>query len=370
MKILFFISSLSCGGAERATVNLANYWAGQGWRVTVVTLAANSEVFYKLNPEVKHIALNLFEASSQPLAALINNLRRVLALRRVLRLVQPDVAVSMMSVSNILLALAAYGLRCLVTIGSERVHPPQFPLSAIWETLRSFFYGRLDVVVALTAESATWLNRYTRAAKVVIIPNIATYPLSVQSPRVTPPVKAGNDRLLLSVGRLTPQKNFGRLITTFQGLAAVFPNWRLAILGEGPLRSELAAQIKIAGLVKRILLPGRVGNIGDWYEAADLYVMTSSYEGFPNALVEAMAYGLPGVSFDCDTGPRDIIRQEVDGLLVPNGNVVALEEALARMMSNETLRQQFAARSIEVRKRFSIEKITGMWETLFKKIYK
>jgi glycosyltransferase involved in cell wall biosynthesis len=151
-------------------------------------------------------------------------------------------------------------------------------------------------------------------------------------------------------------------------LAAKFPNWQLAILGEGSLRNELAAQIALAGLNGRILLPGRVGNVGDWYAAADLYVMTSRFEGFPNAVAEAMAHGLAAISVDCDTGPRDIIRHEVDGLLVQNGDDTALVSALARLMGDEKLRQRFANRAIEVRERFSMARITALWEALFEEL--
>lgn len=367
-NVLFFISSLSSGGAERVTANLANYWAEKGWRVTVVTLAAHHEDFYKLAPTVSRIALNLSGASHNPLAAVLNNLRRVLALRRVLRDVRPDVALAMMNSSNIQLALAATGLRGLVSVGSERTHPPQMPLGLIWETLRRYFYGRLNAVVALTEESATWLRSQTRAKKVVVIPNVATYPLPAHPPHVPPPSEAAKERLLLTVGRLSQEKGFDSLIVAFQRLAADFPDWKLAILGEGALRQELSDRIKAAGLVNRILLPGRVGNVGEWYAVADLYVMTSRFEGFPNTLAEAMAHGVPAVSFDCDTGPRDIIRHEVDGLLVSPGDVSALSDALHRLMGDEALRRRFAARAIEARQRFSMEKIAWMWKALFEEL--
>jgi glycosyltransferase involved in cell wall biosynthesis len=365
MNLLIFISSLSSGGAERVTATLANHWAENGWQVTVVTLAAKTGDFYQLHPAVSRIALNLAGESRQPLAAIINNLRRVFALRRVLRQVRPEVALGMMDSSNVQLALAASGMRGLVTIGSERIHPPQMPLGALWEWLRRYAYHRLDAVVALTAESAAWLRRHTFAKQVVVIPNVASYPLLAQPPIVAPPIKEGGDRLLLAVGRLCQQKGFAGLIAAFRDLAAGFPKWRLAILGEGPLRNELASQIASAGLDGRILLAGRVGNVGEWYATADLYVMTSRFEGFPNTLAEAMAHGVPAISFDCDTGPRDIIRNAVDGLLVPPGDQSALIEALRQLMADNALRQRYAERAIEVRERFTQERIIGLWESLF-----
>jgi glycosyltransferase involved in cell wall biosynthesis len=204
---------------------------------------------------------------------------------------------------------------------------------------------------------------------VPVIPNAALWPLPMQAPRLAPELFCQSERLiLLAVGRASEQKQFGLLFDVFHCLANQHPSWDLVILGEGPQRPALQNQVQEAGLENRVFLPGRAGNVSEWYERADLYVMSSRFEGFPNALAEAMAYGLAAVSFDCDTGPRDIIRHEVDGLLVPPGDVAGLTAALDRLMGDAALRQQFAERAIEARERFSIERIAGMWEELFEEI--
>lgn len=369
MRLLIFIHSLSSGGAERVTANLANHWAGKGWDIAVVTLTPSSHDFYELHPAVKRIALELAGDSSNGLAGLVQNLRRVIALRRVLRDIKPDIAIGMMTTANVLLALAAWGLPQLRAIGSERVHPPQCPLGVLWEGLRRLSYGRLDAVTALTRESAVWLKGHTGARQVREIPNAAPWPLPMQVPRITPESICQPARLMvLAVGRASEQKQFGLLLEVFHSLANQYPSWDLVILGEGPQRPALQAQARMAGLEQRVFLPGRAGNVGEWYERADLYVMSSRFEGFPNSLVEAMAHGLAAVSFDCDTGPRDIIRHEVDGLLVPPGDVASLTAALNRLMSDAALRQRFAERAVEAKERFSMERIAGMWEELFEKV--
>jgi glycosyltransferase involved in cell wall biosynthesis len=369
MKLLFFIHSLSNGGAERVTVNLANHWADKGWDITVVTLAPQSNDFYVLHSAVKRIALELAGDSGNVLAGLWQNLRRVFALRRALRPIKPDIALGMTTTANVLVALATWGLPRVHAIGSERTHPPQFPLGALWEGLRRYTYSRLAAVTALTSESADWLLTYTGARRVSVIPNAALWPLPIQAPRLTPEVFCQSERfIVLAVGRLSEEKQFGLLVEVFRSLAMRHPRWDLVILGEGPQRSVLQNLVRAAGLEKRIFLPGRAGNVGEWYERADLYVMTSRFEGFPNTLAEAMAHGLAAVSFDCDTGPRDLIRHEVDGLLVPPGDVAALTAALGRLMGDAALRQQFAKRAVEVRRRFSIERIVSTWEALFKEL--
>lgn len=365
MKLLIFIHSLHSGGAERVTATLANHWAQKGWQVTVVTLTSDSQDFYQLHTAVLRVGLNVARESGNVVCAISNNIRRAHALRRVLKQIRPDVALSMMTTANILLAFASLGLKGFAKVGSERTYPPRIALGRIWEVLRSHSYGHLQAMVALTAESKTWLRTHTQVNRVVIIPNPVLWPLPVHAPILLPNARSSEIKTLLAVGRVSEEKGFALLIDIFQKIAPDFPDWRLVVLGDGPDRPVLMSRIADNDLSEKIFLPGRAGNVGDWYASAHLYVMSSRFEGFPNTLIEAMAHGLPAVSFDCDTGPRDIIRNEVDGLLVPAADFVALEAALRRLMCNDVLRRQFGIKAVEVRERFSMEKVIKMWENLF-----
>jgi len=368
MRFLIFIHSLSAGGAERVTTNLANYWVQNDHHITIVTMTSIDEDFYELHPDIKRIPMNCTAESGNVLVAVQHNVKRVLALRKILVREQPDVALGMMTTANCLLALAANGTG-IPTIGSERIHPPTLVLGPLWEWLRRKTYPHLKGMVALTSQSADWLKKNACAKQTVIIPNPISYPLSKHSPIIMPEEFCGEKRkLLLAVGRLSHQKGYGRLLTGFSQLTNEFPDWDLAIVGEGAERGKLEHQVKALGLQKRVFLTGRVGNIGDWYEAADVYVMTSLFEGFPNTLAEALAHGVPVVSADCDTGPRDIIRHRIDGFLVPQNDKNALVQALGILMEDETLRCEFAVRAIEIRDRFSMERISTMWEQLFAEV--
>jgi len=369
MRLLFYIHSLSAGGAERVTATLANYWAGQDWSVTVVTVTGRERDFYALDERIKRIVLKLDAESATPRQAIINNWRRVRALRRVLQLEKPDVAVAMMATANVVLALAGWGLP-VKTIGSERIHPPTFPLGRAWEVMRRLSYPRLNALVAQTRQSAEWLKLNAPAPHIEVIANPLHYPLSFQEPRVTPAdvlEETGCARLLLAVGRLDQQKGFDRLLSAFASLQAN-SDWALVILGEGRQRKSLEDQASALGIEHRVRFPGAVGNVGEWYEAADIYVMTSRFEGFPNTLVEALAYGVPAVAVDCETGPREILRHKVDGLLVPQDDPTALEKALDRLMRDPELRARFAARAVEARERFAVARIAEQWEALFTKL--
>ncbi len=365
MKLLFVISSMSAGGAERVCANLANHWASKGWQITIVTIFGQDRDFYTLHPAVRRIALNLGRESRNPVMAVVHNWRRARALRAVLLAERPDIALALMDRNNVLLALAAKGLG-MVTIGSEHTHPPQAPQHALWNMLRRRHYGRLDAVVALTDKSAEWIRRNTSACHVPVIPNPVPWPMPVQEPIVPPPEKRGCR--LLAVGRLVPLKQFGLLIEVFCSLAQTHPEWELAILGDGPEKDRLREMAARGSCPDRIILPGRVGNLGDWYGSADLYVMTSQYEGFPNTLAEALAHGVPAVSFDCDTGPRDIIRDGIDGRLVEPGDRKVLALTLAELMGNKNMRKHLAQRSIDVRDRLSLDRIATAWETEFDRL--
>ena len=366
MKILLLLHSLSAGGAERAACTLANVWANRGREVTIVTLAPVSADFYPLDRRVVRVSLHLAGDSRHALHGLWQNVRRVLALRRLLRRLQPHVALAMMSTPNVLLALASLWLPALRTIGSERCYPPHAPLGRLWHVLRRNLYGQLSAVVALTGECAHWIETRTSASRVVVIPNAIAWPLPDNPPRRNLARLCRSQRkLLLAVGRLEPVKHFDALIGAFVRLADAFPDWDLVILGEGPERAHLAATINRMGLTQRVAMPGVAGNIAQWYGQADLFALTSLSEGFPNVLAEAMAHGVPVVSVDCDTGPRDIVRDGIDGLLVPPNDTAALRDALARVMGDAAFRGQLAARAVQARERFSTGKIGQMWETLF-----
>lgn len=369
-RIVVVIYSMGGGGAERVAANLANHWSKGGLEITLITLASSTMDVYELHPAVKRISLNLASNSDGLFTGFCHNLRRILTLRRALKKTQPDIALGMMTSANVLLAFAALGMSTR-TIGSEHVHPPHYPLSPLWKKIRKHAYGYLNAVTALTNESASWLEANTNVGQVSIIPNAALWPLPLNEPQIDPQsVCLSGRKILLAVGRLETQKGFDWLVEAFAALAQNYSEWDLVIVGEGSMRGGIEQHVYAAGLGGRVFLPGWVGNLSEWYEYADLYVMSSRFEGFGNTLAEALTYGLPVISFDCDTGPRDIIRHETDGLLVPPGDVPGLVAAMYRLMGDAPLRRRFAERAVEARVRFSDTHIIGIWEQLFEDTFK
>lgn len=361
MNIVFVISSLSAGGAERVLVNLAGALYRRGAQVTVVTLGGTQADFYTLEEGVGRVALGVSGSSRGTAEAVRNNARRVVALRRTIRKLRPDAVISFMDRTNVLVLAACVGLRIPVIV-SERCDPRMFPIGWGWDRMRRLLYPRAAAVVSVSEgvnRYFTWVPENKRRVIYNPVANLSPLPAEV------PTLKLDEDkRHLMAMGRLIYQKGFDLLVTSFSRLAAEFPRWRLVIVGDGEKRQEIAAQVAHLGLAGRVILTGRLQNPFPVLAQGDLFVLSSRFEGFPNVLLEAMACGLPVVSFDCPSGPSEIIRDGVDGILVPPGDVDALTVALGRLMGDPDERARLAARAKEVTERFGIEKVVGQWEKL------
>jgi glycosyltransferase involved in cell wall biosynthesis len=172
---------------------------------------------------------------------------------------------------------------------------------------------------------------------------------------------------IISLGRLIPIKGFDRLIKAFSNIASSYPEWLLEIWGDGPSRIELNNTILSLHLEDRIKMPGITKDPYQELSKSDLFVMSSHTEGFPMALCEAMACGLPVIRFDCPSGPREIIRDGMDGILVPNDDIDALAKAMANLIENPDIRDQLAHNARDIVSRFGIEGIAAQWETVIDK---
>lgn len=361
---MIVIHSLSGGGAERVAADLSAYWVQRGYKVTLVTQADAETDVYPLHAGVKRYALGTAAFSSGKISGILANLRRVRALRRLIKRERPSIVLGMMTTASILAIVAARGQQCRV-IATEHTHPPSQDLSEMWLRLRRWAYPQAAAVVALTSGTAAWIKEHVPGSRVTVIPNAVRWPLENAEPLLSPPAREGRYRLL-AAGRLHPHKGFDLLIKAFQAIARQFPSWDLVILGEGDCREALQSQVDEAGLTERVSMPGRVGNVGDWYAQADLYVLSSRVEGLSNTLLEAMASGLAPVAFDCETGPREIVRNGIDGVLVsPPEDDEALAAHLSDMMAHQEQRIAYARRAVDVRDRFSTTRVMALWGHLF-----
>ena len=352
---------MGCGGAERVMASLANAWAERGHQVTVVALNGEPS-FYQLSPSIEYRALAVARPSYNLAERFLNNIRRIRQLRRTVRDIRPEVIVSFLDATNVVTLLTTVGLHVPVIV-CEHNDPSQRNCGLMWGVLRVITYPFATAVTLLTQgslDNMRWLvgNRGT------VMPN----PVRLPDHDDCEPIAATGTRRIIAMGRLNAIKGFDYLLDAFRQVAVKHPDWALTILGEGLLRPQLEQQIERLGLSGRVDLHGRVTDPFRWLRSADLYVMSSRYEGFPCALCEAMACGLPAISFDCPSGPRAIIRDGVDGVLVPPRDVDALARAMDTLMSDAAERRRLAARAPEVLQRFSLEKVLRLWDELFDNI--
>jgi len=367
--VLFVSPSLKGGGAERIILWLSKEYVKAGYSVHLVTVAGKSEDAYEIPSSIKRVALDLDSTSSGTFSAIFSNLRRVRGIQHQINLVDPDLIVSFLTSANIVSLLASkFSIRSrkIPVVISERSYSAGDKLSKFWSLLRRISYPLANEIVVLSEENREWILNQGLGKKVCIVKNPIVYPIPKVSPTLEPSdFFPSNCKIVLAVGRLIPQKGFDNLIEAFSLLESENPDWKLVILGEGDEKWMMRI-IEDKKLNSRVLLPGRAGNVGDWYERANLFVLSSRREGFPNALVEAMASGLPVIATDCQTGPREIISNNENGVLVPVDDSRALANRMSMLMADPVLRERLSANAEDVRHQYSPDTIFKRWESVTK----
>ena len=216
-----------------------------------------------------------------------------------------------------------------------------------------------------TDEVAEWYEPHLKGVASKVIPN-AINPVFLR-----PAYEGEREKTVVAAGRLTKQKNFELLIRSFAQIAPKFPEYRLVIYGKGGLLESLKALAVELGVGERVEFPGYVDNMAETLERASMFVLSSDYEGMPNALMEAMASGLPVVSTDCGGGgARFLVRDGENGLLVPKGDENALAEAMEKVLSDQALAKTLGDNARQLQEMLAPERIYGEWEGFIKEIAK
>ena len=369
MHVLLTITTLSGpGGAERVMSIMANYMAEKGRTVSIITFdESGGPPFYKLHPKVKQIRVNTKIEYLNVLGKIKSIFTRYIRIRQIYITEKPDVIISFLTSTNIK-TLRYMLFSNIPVIVAERIAPAT--LSMKNKVNMRWLYPKASAVVFQTKNMIDHFPRMIRG-KGVVIPNPVPY---ISNYILQPEIALPEGKLLFAVGHMSQkkmhQKGFDLLIPVFGYLSDRHPDWRLVILNDGPEKAVLEKEIERWNLKNRVFLAGKVKNIFNIFKAGDLFVLSSRYEGFPNALCEAMACGLPAVSFDCPTGPGDIIRNGIDGILVPPEDVEGLAKALNTLMSDEVLRKKMGERATDIAERFGVEKIMDMWEKVISGVIK
>jgi glycosyltransferase involved in cell wall biosynthesis len=362
----------SMGGTIRTVMNLAGQLSQHHDVELIGVVRRREKPFFDIPPGVELIEIDdtretlprgrvrrMFERYPSVLFSRVDSTSRSvtlwtdLRLARVLRERTSGVMIGTRPGLNLLVAHVASP--ALVKIGQEHLH-----LSAHKKRVRNAIrrgYPKLDALAVLTESDREAYTRFLEdAVRVEAIPNAVT--------KLGGGISDLSAKKVIAAGRMKRQKAFATLIRAFATVAEKHPDWSLEICGGGPRRARLEAVIAERGLERNVTLRGRVRDLGPELAAASLYALSSRREGFPMVLLEAMSKGLPVVSFDCPTGPREIVRQRENGILVPDKDVRALAAGLCELIEDEELRRRCGRGALATAERYAPEVIGARWERL------
>lgn len=321
MKICFIIQSLGTGGAERTVSYLANYGVNNGYEVDVVIY---DEQFYDLDEKVKIYKLNSAKPTKNPFIRMRNILSRKKQFRKYCQENKPDVIFCML-MGPIIYTLNLKNKPKI--IASERSNP-KWIKSKHKKIIRSILLNHVDGMVLQTNKAKNFYKKL-KCDKVVIPNAIGNLEALTTSANV------GKENKICAVGRLCAEKDYPTMLKAMCIVIQKYPNLQLEIYGTGVLENELLALIKELGLEQNVTLMGRHKDVIKKISTAHCFVMTSISEGMPNALMEAMAIGLPCISTDYGNGVEDLITNNVDGIVVSQGNEQQVADAIIKYIEDK-----------------------------------
>ena len=355
MKITLFIGGLSGGGAERVTCNLANYLADKAHHVEILTVSDEASTF-PLSSKVARYSLTPSLGGGSILRTVVRILRFIFYLVTRKR----DVYVVFLPKTTFMLLKMRFLTKAKIIAG-QRIMPSSLKGSTQNELKK--IASKADAWTFQTQEQLDWFGRSFGCARTLVIPN------AINSEFIKTPYSGVRKPCIVTAGRMTKQKNQALLLRAFEKIKDKFPWASIELYGEGPENQALRYAAEEMGMQDTIVFHGYTSELGDNIKDASLFVLSSDYEGMPNALMEAMALGLPCISTDCDGGgARFLIENEKNGLLVPKGDVGALAVAMDRMLSDREFAEQCGREAHKICERLAPEKIYGEWENFIKEI--
>ncbi len=357
MRIALTIPTLGPGGAERVILSLAHHWVDQGHEVMLITLEApGTAAFYPCVDRIQRYYLDQWTPPDSPWWLRLQKIgARLWALRNIFKILNPDLILSFMDLMNMSVLLAGIGLKNPV-IACERIDPAHRPLAFFLKCLRLCLYPRACQLVVQTESAATYFPKSFRRF-IRIIPNAVPQPVFCKEHHVP------SIRKLLSVGRLTSQKDHQTLIRAFAQVQKKYSKLNLDIYGEGPEHSNLVHLLQELGVEKYVQLRAPVSYIQDVLLDADLFIFPSLYEGFSNALCEAMAIGLPIIASDCAAN-LEIVTEGMNGRLFPVGDVDRLTALMLELIQDHAQCMRLGNQAKKLSETLSPERVWPEWDRL------
>lgn len=320
-KIAIVTRNMFGGGAERVIAQLINYLDGINVECILITID-EGEVFFKIPKNVK-----LFEIGKKSSNKLVDRVLRYKKVREIIVKHEIDIVLSLPEDIGIYVIAALLGSR-IPTIVSERNNPWVMPDKKITRILRRITYPFAKGIIFQTNMAMSFFSRNIQN-KGIVLKN----PIDID--RIPAPYNKQREKIVVAAGRLDKQKNFKLLIESFAEFQKLYPEYKLVIYGEGKERNELECLANKLLKKHSYSFPGRQSDLLEKIKSASMFVLSSNYEGMPNVLLEAMCMGLPVISTDCPSGgPREVIENNVNGILIPVNDHEALINSMIRLTDN------------------------------------
>lgn len=352
LKVLILTSSVNnFGGTERVGSMLANELSEVGYEVVLASISYGDKPFFPINKEVKLLSLMSFpKCKLCRIPSTIYKLRRLLIKEHIDSLIVVDTLCIQFTLPAVL------GLRV------KHICWEHFGFSNNIDKLQRRFARQLaarycDSVVTLTErDKQYWLKGTRHKSQIISIANYCPFPPQTFD-------KEENTKIVLSVGSLTHIKGFDMLLEAWVQVNRALPDWKLIIVGEGEDRQKLTKFVKENNLIDSVQMVGRIADIGKYYKRAEVFCLSSRFEGFGMVLIEALAFGLPIVSFDCDTGPAEVL-EGTGSILVLQNDIDQLASSLIELMKDDEARKSIGLKAKEKSKFYQPENIISQWVEL------
>lgn len=373
MIIVYCLNSIQqIGGIASIIISKANAFSKHNIEVYIIVTDHNPQIETKLSKTVKLINLNInyykddWKSNLNVLKGFfIKRRQHKNKLKEILNHIQPDIVISVGQCEKYFLSEIKGKWKTIREFHYDKHYRKRNSKNFFHKIISNFinFYDynikikHYDRIIVLTNEDKkNWLNNN----KVFVIPNFTTIKSKINYIR--------NEKKIIAIGRLEYQKNFQSLIEAFRYVNKKYPDWTLDIWGEGSLKLDLENLIKKFKLEKKVNLCGIAVNLDNIYKFGDILVMTSRFEGFPLSMLEGMSYGLPVIAYDFPCGPKDVIIQNRNGIIVPQFDILKLSESIIYLIENKSIRLKMGMQALETVNLFSEEKIVKKWIKLFKSL--
>ncbi|WP_179019468.1 glycosyltransferase family 4 protein [Winogradskyella forsetii] len=359
MKIDFIISSLGGGGAERVLALMANSLAkNRNYEISVIYFF-EGKGGYDLASNIKRIKLKQTRyIPSHTFRSIINLSKHYKSKSK-----RPDIIVSFVTLTNLIAIIVAklFSIKIIAQEHNSHLRYMQ-GRKRITDFTKKYMYKKADIITILTSFDIEYYESY--GSKVYVMPNPCSFKaIETNSHK--------REKIILAAGHLNRynHKGFDNLIELIAPILKAYPDWKLKIAGAGD--EGLNHLKKLAdenGIVDKVIFTGFINNISEVMNASSIFILSSRFEGLPMVLLEAMSQGMACISYNCKTGPSDIIKDNVNGLLIEDQNMSQMQDGLRNLIENEKLRSKLSNEGIKSLDKYHISEITKRYEALFKNL--